>query len=313
MKNWLKYLIGVALGIVAAIVIPFESAQAQSVLDFIVDFVIRFGRYTLLPLLFFSVATAFFKLRDEKIMLRTTLWTAGVIIASSLMLVIFGLLTSIVIKLPRIPITVEKVSDIPSIDIKDLVLRLFPYSGFSALVDGSFLLPCFIFAGLAGAGAASDKIATKQAVTLFDSISKVCYIVMSFFTEILSIGMIAISCKWTIDFVSVIKTGVYTPLIIMLFCDLLLVAFVIYPVILRFLCHELHPFHILYASVCPFLVAFFSGDTNLALVLNLRHGKDSLGIRRRTNSVTFPLFSIFARGGAALVEEIGRASCRERV
>lgn len=304
MKNWLKYLIGVALGIVAAIVIPFESAQAQSVLDFIVDFVIRFGRYTLLPLLFFSVATAFFKLRDEKIMLRTTLWTAGVIIASSLMLVIFGLLTSIVIKLPRIPITVEKVSDIPSIDIKDLVLRLFPYSGFSALVDGSFLLPCFIFAGLAGAGAASDKIATKQAVTLFDSISKVCYIVMSFFTEILSIGMIAISCKWTIDFVSVIKTGVYTPLIIMLFCDLILVAFVIYPVILRLLCHELHPFHIIYASVCPFLVAFFSGDTNLALVLNLRHGKDSLGIRRRTNSVTFPLFSIFARGGAALVEAV---------
>ena len=135
MKNWLKYLIGVALGIVAAIVIPFESAQAQSVLDFIVDFVIRFGRYTLLPLLFFSIATAFFKLRDEKIMVRTALWTAGVIIASSLMLVILGLLSSIIIKLPRIPITVEKVSDIPSIDIKDLVLRLFPYSGFSALVD----------------------------------------------------------------------------------------------------------------------------------------------------------------------------------
>ena len=67
----------------------------------------------------------------------------------------------------------------------------------------------------------------------------------------------------------------------------------------------MHPYRVLYASICPFLVAFFSGDTNLALALNLRHGKESLGIKRRINAFSFPLFSIFGRGGAALIQAAG--------
>lgn len=304
MRIWLKYVIGIALGIIAAFALPLDSAQSQSILDFVVELVSRFGRYTLLPVMFFSVATAFFKLRDEKMMIRTGVWTAACIICSSILLVLLGLLSAVLIRLPRIPITVEKVSEVPVIDFRSFLSRLFPYSGFEALIDGAFLLPCFIFAGFAGAGAASDKVASKQAVTLFDSLSKVSYIVMSFFTELLSVGMIAISCRWMLNLIAATKAGVYTPLIILLTVDLLLVAFVIYPLILHFLCHDLHPYHILYASICPFIVAFFSGDTNLTLPLNIRHGKESLGIRRRISATTYPLFSIFARGGAALVETV---------
>lgn len=304
MRIWLKYVIGIALGLVAAFILPLSGVQAQSVLDFVVELVLRFGRYTLLPLLFFSIATAFFKLRDEKMMLRTGIWTAGVILGSSVLLVLFGLITAVIIPLPRIPITVEKMTEIPAFSFQDFLKRMFPYSGFEALTDGAFLLPCFIFAGLAGAGAASDKVASKQAVSLFDSLSKVCYIVMSFFTELLSIGMIAISCKWMTDFVSAVSAHSYLPLIGLLILDLLIVGFVIYPMIIKFLCHEMHPYRVLYASICPFLVAFFSGDTNLTLALNIRHGNESLGIRRRINAITYPLFSIFARGGAALVETI---------
>jgi len=304
MRLWLKYVIGIVLGIAAAFILPLSGIQAQDSLNFIVDLVLRFGRYTLLPLIFFSVATSFFKLRDEKSILRTTFWTAGVIVASSLMLVLLGLISAVIVHLPRIPITVEKVSELPQIDIKSFFSRIFPYSGFEALTDGAFLLPCFIFAGFAGAGAASDKVASKQAVSLFDSLSKVCYIVMSFFTELLSVGMIAVSCKWMTDFLFAIKSTSYIPLIILLFFDLLLVAFVIYPVITHFLCHDLHPYRVLYASICPILVAFFSGDTNLATVLSMRHGNESLGIRRRADAFTYPLFSIFARGGAALTEVI---------
>ncbi len=304
MKIWLKYLIGIAIGIISVLIIPFDSVQSQTVLDFIVEMVVRFGRYTLLPLMFFSVATAVFKLRDEKLIIKTGLWTFGVIICSSLLLVILGLASALLVKLPRIPITIEKASEIPSLDIRGLLRSLFPYTGFEAVLDGAYLLPCFIFAGLAGAGAASDKIISKPAVTLFDSLSKVCYIVMSLFTEFLAVGMIALMARWLLNFTSIISSGVYTPLIIMLTVDLILVAAVIYPVILRFLCHELHPYRVLYASITSFLVSFISGDTNLTLVINMRHGTESLGIRRRVNAVTYPLFSIFGRGGAALVETV---------
>ncbi|HAO30748.1 MAG TPA: dicarboxylate/amino acid:cation symporter [Treponema sp.] len=304
MKIWLKYLIGIVIGLITVFIIPLDSVQSQAVLDFIVEMVLRFGRYTLLPLLFFSVATAVFKLRDEKLIVKTGLWTFGVIIASSLLLVALGLLTALIVHLPRIPITIEKASEIPTIDVRDLLRRLFPYTGFEALIDGAYLLPCFVFAGLAGAGAASDKIVSKPAVTLFDSLSKVCYIVMSLFTEFLAIGMIALMTRWAFNFKNIIAAGVYTPLIIMLTVDLILVAAVIYPLILRFLCHEPHPYRVLYASITSFLVSFISGDTNLTLLLNMRHGAESLGIRRRINAVSFPLFSIFGRGGAALVEAV---------
>ena len=270
MKIWLKYLIGIVIGLITVFIIPLDSVQSQAVLDFIVEMVLRFGRYTLLPLLFFSVATAVFKLRDEKLIVKTGLWTFGVIIASSLLLVALGLLTALIVHLPRIPITIEKASEIPTIDVRDLLRRLFPYTGFEALIDGAYLLPCFVFAGLAGAGAASDKSISKPAVTLFDSLSKVCYIVMSLFTEFLAIGMIALMTRWAFIFKNIITAGVYTPLI----------------------------------SITSFLVSFISGDTNLTLLLNMRHGAESLGIRRRINAVSFPLFSIFGRGGAALVEAV---------
>lgn len=305
MRIWLKYLIGIAIGLISALVFSPSTAQGQAVLDFIVEIAVRFGRYALLPVLFFSVSISFFKLRDEKLLTKASLWTFSVIFSSSFALMLLGLVSALAIKLPRIPITTEKASEISSFAWQTLITKLFPFSGFESLMDGAYLLPCFIFSGLAGAGAASDKNASKAAVGLFDSLSKVFYIVLSFFIEIFAVGMIAVMCRWTLDFISAVSSGVYNGLIIMLTADLFIVAFIIYPLILRFLCHEMHPYRVLYASICPFLVAFFSGDTNLALVLNLRHGKESLGIKRRINAFSFPLFSIFGRGGAALIQAAG--------
>ena len=299
MRIWLKYLIGIAIGLISALVFSPSTVQGQAALDFIVEIAVRFGRYALLPVLFFSVSISFFKLRDEKLLTKASLWTFSVIFSSSFALMLLGLVSALAIKLPRIPITTEKASEASSFAWQTLITKLFPFSGFESLMDGAYLLPCFIF------GAASDKNASKAAVGLFDSLSKVFYIVLSFFIEIFAVGMIAVMCRWTIDFISAISSGVYNGLIIMLTADLLIVAFIIYPLILRFLCHEMHPYRVLYASICPFLVAFFSGDTNLALALNLRHGKESLGIKRRINAFSFPLFSIFGRGGAALVQAAG--------
>lgn len=302
MKIWLKYLIGIAIGLISFIAIPVKNTAT---LDYFVELTVHVGRYILLPVLFFSLTCAFFKLRDEKQLLKASAWTFGTIAVSTLGLTLFGLITALMIKLPRIPITTEKLEEASVLTWKTIVLKLFPTSGFDVLHDGAYLLPCFVFAGLAGAGCVSDKNASKPALTVFISMSKVFYSVLSFLTEILAIGMVAIMFRWTLTFSSVIKTGVFNKLILMLTIDLLIIAFVFYPLILRFLCHEHHPYRVLYASICPFLVAFFSGDTNLTLTLSLRHGKESLGIKRRINAFSYTLFSIFGRGGAALVQCIG--------
>ena len=91
------------------------------------------------------------------------------------------------------------------------------------------------------------------------------------------------------------------PLILMLLVIFIVIAFGIYPAIIRYMCNDPHPYRVLYASLAAVIAAFISGDTNFVLPMNIRIGNESLGIKRRINGVTFPFFSIFARGGASLI------------
>lgn len=304
MKIWIKYIIGIALGIGVALLLPFENRSAANILSFLTELSVRFGRYTILPVLFFSVSVAVFKLRTTRKIMKTTTLIVSVLVVSAAILTLIGLLSILIVRLPRIPIPAGKLSEISSISIEDLVFKLFPYSGFEAFLDGVYLLPLFLFAGLAGAGCAVDEVTSKPTVTLFNSISKVAYHVMCFFVDMFAVGMIAISCTWFIEALPVFKTGIYTPLIIMLSVDFILIVFILYPVLMYLFCKGTHPFRILYASICPILVGFFSGDSNLTLPIALRHGAESLGMSRKTNAITYPVFSVFARGGSALVTSI---------
>ena len=139
MRIWLKYLIGIAIGLISALVFSPSTAQGQAVLDFIVEIAVRFGRYALLPVLFFSVSISFFKLRDEKLLTKASLWTFSVIFSSSFALMLLGLVSALAIKLPRIPITTEKASEVSSFAWQTLITKLFPFSG----TDGAYLFHYF--------------------------------------------------------------------------------------------------------------------------------------------------------------------------
>lgn len=304
MKIWIKYLIGIVLGIATAILLPFDGDFSKNLLNFFYEFAIRFGRYTILPVIVFGVSTAVFKLRVSKKVLPVGVLLVVVLLVTTAALTLLGLISTLIIQLPRIPIPTGTESDIPGISFSQLLFRLLPFSSFDSLLEDAFLLPAFLFASLAGAGCATDINDSKHAVNVLESFSKVAYNVMSFFVDTLSIGMMAITCYWFIDARAVLLEGSFTPLIIMLTANLVLVLFVIYPVAIHFLCRGAHPFKILYASVCPITTAFFSGDTNVTLPVALKHGRESLGINRYVSDVIYPVFSVFARGGTALVTTI---------
>lgn len=301
MKIWIKYLIGIVLGLASAFILPLDSLQGSAILAFITEVVIRIGRYTLIPLLFFSGIMAVYRLNDAKLIGKTSLWTISVIVASSLLLTILGFISIVLVKLPRIPIITEKVSQTTTIDFQNLIRSMIPFSSIESLSNGSFLLPCFVFALVVGAGCCMEHSNLKPILSLTDSLSELFFNISTLFTDLLSVGIVAIMCNWTIQFKAVIKSGVFTPLIIMLTVDFIIVVGIIYPLIIRALCHGGKPLKVLSACVVPFMTAFFSGDTNLTLPINMRRGKEKLGIRQRTNGFVYPLFSIFARGGSALV------------
>jgi len=183
MKVWIKYLIGIALGLAAAFIIPSANPAATAVISAASEFAIRAARYTVLPLMFFGVSMAVFKLRNSNQLTKTALWTIGAILGTTLILTVLGLISILIFKLPRIPITGEKMTDLPSIVLKKMIMQILPYSGFNSIADGAYLLPCFIFAGFAGAGCTTDPVASKPLVSFLDSAAKVCYSIMTFFIE----------------------------------------------------------------------------------------------------------------------------------
>lgn len=305
MKVWIKYLIGIALGFAAYFILPLNVPIVRYFMTSFSEFAVRFGRYALVPLLFFSATYAFFRLRDSKTLFKTAMWTVSLIVFFTLVLLIIGVASALIVKLPRIPITGEKITELPTISIRELLLNIFPFSSFDSLKDGFYLLPLLIFSAFAGFGCASEKENAKPVVSFFESASRICYTVLSFIIEWLSVGMIAIACNWLLSakpFFEQAKT--FGPLVLVVLADFLIFAVIICPLIIRFLCKDPSPFRVLYASITPLLAAFFSGDTNLTLQVNMRHGRESLGIRDSTNSFSFPLFSIFSRGGTALVISI---------
>lgn len=304
MKVWIKYLIGVALGVLAAFILPTENAAFANAVSFLTELFIRIGRYVVVPLLFTSAIVAVSKLRTSKLLLKTTWLTVLIIVASSLILTLVGLISILLVKLPRIPITVDVATEAFNLNVKGLILSLFPYSGFEAVMEGSFLLVCLIFAFIIGWESASEETTFKPVFVISDSFSNLFYNIAAFFTEIMAILCIAIVCYWTMDFRKVIEPGIYTPMIIMFIVDFIIVAGIIYPIILHFVCHDPHPYKVLFASIAPLILSFFGGDSNLVIPLANRHLRDSLGIRRRCRGFTYPLFAIFARGGSALVTTI---------
>ena len=113
--------------------------------------------------------------------------------------------------------------------------------------------------------------------------------------------MVAISSYWMIKFHEMLLTAVFVDFAILLIVDLLIIALVIYPALLKIFCRDINPYRVLYASLAPMMAAFFSQDTHVALSVLLRHSNESLGVRRRISSVVLPVFSIFGRAGSALV------------
>lgn len=301
MKIWIKYLAGIVIGIAFALIGPQQNEVFTGITRFISELAVNAGRYTLYPVLFFSFTVAIFELKESKTLFKLGATTAIVIIISTFLLAVIGLISVLVQNPARIPIFVEGSLETASMGIMESLRQLLPASAFEVFTNGLFILPLCVFAGFAGAGCTVDKAEAKPALNLFDSLSRVSYSVMTFFVDVIAVGMIALSVNWTIQFIPVATGKVFWDFIILLLTCLLLIGLVIYPAIIRATCGKVNPYRVMYASVAPVLAAFFSGDTLMTLPVLIRHTNESLGIKRRISSVTMPMFSIFARGGTALV------------
>lgn len=301
MKIWLKYLIGVVLGVTFALIAGSENILFVQAADFLSKAAIQFGRYALYPAVFFGFTLSIFELRENRSLLKVAIITSLIICGAALLLSFIGLLSVLIHTPTRIPIFVEGISDVQVLGVKESLLQLLPSSSFEALINGAYILPLCIFGGFAGAGCAVDRNIAKPTITLIDSLARISYAVLVFFVDMLVFGMVALSSYWVIKFHEMLLTAVFADFAILLLINLLIIALIVYPVLLKIFCRDINPYRVLYASLAPMMAAFFSQDTHIALSVLLRHSNESLGIRRRISSVALPIFSIFGRAGSALV------------
>jgi len=301
MKIWLKYLIGIVLGIIFALAAGTENTAFIRITDFLSKAAVQFGRYSLYPAVFFGFTLSIFELRETRSLLKISVITSLIICGAAMLLSCIGLISVLIHTPARIPIFVEGAADTQILGITESILQLFPSSAFEAVVNGTYILPLCIFGGFAGAGCAVDKNIAKPAVTLIDSLARISYAVMVFFVDMMVFGITAISAYWVTTFHAMLLTAVFVDFALLLLIDLLVIALIIYPALLKIFCREANPYRVLYAGFAPMLAAFFSQDTHVALPVLLRHSNESLGIRRKISSVVLPVFSIFGRAGSALV------------
>jgi putative transporter len=308
MKVWFKYLIGVILGVVFALVAGSSNTVFVQVTSFLSDWALQIGRYAAYPVLFFGFALGVFNLIESKKLVRLLLFCLLFPIIAAVLFSALGIVSFFIANPSRIPISVENAVALPAFKLTNYLSAIFPSNAFQSFTETFFMLPICVFAFFAGVGAATiEKQFSKSALTVFDSFARVAYSVVVLFVDFYAILVVALTAMWTVNFsamVQSVQAGFFTDMIILLVVDLIVIFFGVFPLVIKLTCKEVNPYRVLFAALATFIVAFFSGDANTGFVTNLRHCHESLGIRRRVSNVATPLLTIFAKPGSAMVLSI---------
>jgi Na+/H+-dicarboxylate symporter len=305
MKVWIKLLIGAILGVSFGLISSFDNQTIVTALAWLEEFAIRIGRYCLVPILVFSLTIAVYELRHEGQFWKLVFKTGLVIILSSVFVISSGILVTVLFPPARIPILIEEQVEVISLNTAQNFLEIFPSNMFAAVMgDGVYLLPICVFAYFLGLGLSYDRNYSKQVITFVDSLSRIFYHIAAFFSEVLGLVMIILSAYWAVRFKDILRADVFRELIRHLALLCLILGFGILPLFLYLLRPKTNPWAVVYGSLSQALTGFFSGDINFTLPVLFRHIKENLGVRRRSNAVTVPLFAAFGRAGSAMVATV---------
>jgi aerobic C4-dicarboxylate transport protein len=302
MKIWIKFLIGIGLGIILAIFIPAGEAGLKIFGD-IALVCVQIGKYTVFPLVFFSFIIAVYELRIEKKLITVFKKFFLYILCLTAGLTLIGIASGLFLPVQKLPgpgATTPLVEAIPFLEIlkkqvfPDNLLAVFTQAGFS-------LFPIILLAFLIGLNVDYEKQFTRPVVQFADGMSRIMYHINSLIVEILWIGMIAIGAARMLALKNLKGGEAFIPLFIALSLDFLLTVFLILPLFLYYLNNRKNPFHWLYASLGPALAALFTGDHYLALGVLTKHGRENMFVPRKIGNTVYTLASIFSKAGTAMV------------
>ncbi len=305
MKIWIKLGLGAAIGFTLGFLLPQDNPFIQSTLEWLETMVIKIGRYSLTPLIFFSLAISVFELRQAKKMWGIILMSLALIAAPAILLPAIGLAAVIAFPPARIPILIEGETINYALDPIGAAEALVPTNAFAALGgDGDYLLPLALLAFFLGAGLSYDRSHAKPISALIDSLSRIFYYVSAFFSEVIGIGMIALGAYWAVRYRAALDAEVFRDIFSLLTILAIVIGFIILPTLLYLFGIKTNPWKQLYGCIGPAIAAWFSGDILFSLPLAFRHAKENHGVKRKVNTLSFLAHSAFGRSGSAMVAAV---------
>ncbi|MCL2792912.1 MAG: cation:dicarboxylase symporter family transporter [Spirochaetaceae bacterium] len=305
MKIWIKYLIGLILGLIAGLIFSNNSAAAAQAIRPFVDVFINIGRYSFYPLVFFSLAIGVHELILNKRFFQVYKNAIMVLVLTVFVTTIVGVLITLLFSPDRIPVILERrtIETLPS--FYSQLLEIFPKNLFSIFSEGgNFIIPTVFLALLLGINFGFDKVITKPVVSLFDSFNRIMYNVNCLIIEIMAPVMGFFSAYMFFAISSVTQIALYSQLFLILFVASVLVICLIFPAVLYLIGLKENPYKYLYGILGAGIAGFLSGDNYLANNVLIHHCHKNLGISRPTGAVSISLFSILGRPGTAMVSAI---------
>lgn len=301
MKIWMKFLIAAVLGTALGLLLP-QGSSTDKILGTLLELAIRIGRYTFLPLVFFSAPIAVFELHEDKKLLPVFGKAALISIVSVFAAAILGAAGAFLLRPDRIPLVSEPAALEPMTSASEILLGLFPRNAFLSLVSsGDGLGPLLVLAVILGVAFAFDQSVTKPVVNFFDSLSRIVYQVNSFFVELLAVFAILAAAANARAFWAVLGLHLYRGLLVTILAEVLFSLLIAIPLILYFAGGKKNPFRVLYGLLGPALACGISGDLFFGAGTLLKHAKESLGIHRRSGTLTIPVALLLGRAGTSLV------------
>ena len=301
MKIWIKLVLGITIGTILGYIFP----QARQGWEFWSRLILNVGRYSLYPLLFFSLPLAILDLRKEKKIFNFFGRSAVYMAACSFLLVLVGTITVLLLDPNRIPIIVEKEALTQLPGIKEILFMIFPNNTFRLFIEGGdYLLPLYIFSFFLGLNFSFDRIITRPAVQLFDSFSRIFYHINTFIVELMGIGIIVLSAYWYSRVTNIPDFEIFKQAVLLIAINVVIVIFGIYPAILYFTLNKENPYKWLYAMITPVLTGFFSGNLYFSLPALIHHSKENLGVTRKAGISILPIYAVFGKAGTALISSI---------
>lgn len=277
-------------------------AGSMGVLDVLTQISMNLGRYMLLPILFFSMPIAVHELMEDRKLLRTGGRAIAYSVLAVLIMTLMGIGGGLLLSPGRIPLSSDAsfaVTAIPT--IREIALALIPENPLQVLLSIDFILPLALLGTMLGLALSFDRSATKPALNLFDSISRISWQINSFFVEILPLPLIFISAARTISIASTPRLGIFGRILAVLGIELAIITVIILPLIMYLTNSRKNPFKLLYGLLAPSMAAALTGHTAIPAGILLKHLKESLGVRRRSSTVSLPLAMVFGRAGTAMV------------